>query len=115
MDPLTIGLLLGGTKMISDSYKEKRDKNLAAETQRYSPWTHNQAGAIQYADPLGTGMQAVGSGLMAKQNDQNTASSQKLLDAQSNYFNNLSNTRQSPYAMRAPSSNDYWMNQLNGS
>lgn len=37
-----------------DKDKEKRDRKLAAETQRLSPWTGLQAGPVKEADPMGS-------------------------------------------------------------
>ena len=42
---------------IIDKPKEDRQRKLAAETQRYSPWTGLEAGSIQEADPFGTALQ----------------------------------------------------------
>lgn len=39
-----------------DRPKEERQRKLAAETQRYSPWTGLQAGGVQEADPLGSAL-----------------------------------------------------------
>lgn len=49
-----IGLLKSQTV---DKDKEKRQRKLAAATQRYSPWTGLQAGPIQEADPFGSALQ----------------------------------------------------------
>lgn len=59
--PLTIGLIGGGLGLVKgltlDRAKEDRQRKLAAETSRYSPWTGLAPGAIQEADPLGGAMQ----------------------------------------------------------
>lgn len=39
-----------------DKPKEDRQRHLAAETQRYSPWTGMKAGDIQEADPVGSAL-----------------------------------------------------------
>lgn len=39
-----------------DKPKEERQRKLAGETQRYSPWTGMQAGGIQEADALGSAL-----------------------------------------------------------
>ena len=54
------GLLKG--KLI-DEPKEKADRKLAAETQRYSPWTDLAAGPIRQADPFGSAFQGGMAGL----------------------------------------------------
>jgi hypothetical protein len=67
MDPITLGLLIGGggglvKSLAVDGPREARQRRLAAQTQRYSPWTGLEAQPIQEADPLGTaiGMGAAG-------------------------------------------------------
>ncbi len=61
MDPITIGLLIGAaTGMFKggmDAKKEKAQRDQASAAQRWSPWTHIQAGPIQTADPMGSTMQ----------------------------------------------------------
>jgi hypothetical protein len=39
-----------------DRQKERRERELAANTQRLSPWTGLKAGPIEEADPLGNAM-----------------------------------------------------------
>ena len=56
-----IGLLKSQTV---DKDREKRQRKLAAETQRYSPWTGLKAGPIQEADPFGSALQYGGAGAM---------------------------------------------------
>lgn len=63
-----------------DKPKENSDRQLAAQTQRYAPWTGNKAGPIRYADPVGSGLQF---GMMAgsmKQGMQNSDNQKKIAD-----------------------------------
>jgi hypothetical protein len=63
---LAIGALVGlaKSKMV-DEPKEERQRQLAAATQRFSPWTGLQAGKIEEADPFGNAMNygAMGAGM----------------------------------------------------
>lgn len=54
-----------------DKEKEDRQRKLAAETQRYSPWTKMQAGEIKEADPMGNALQFGMSGYGVQQNMEN--------------------------------------------
>lgn len=55
---LAIAAAIGLAKSeMVDKPKEDRQRKLAAETQRNSPWTGLKAGNIQEADPWGTAMQ----------------------------------------------------------
>lgn len=47
------GLALGGVKSLLGADKEKRDRALAADTQRYSPWTGMQAAPVEENDVVG--------------------------------------------------------------
>lgn len=51
------GLAIGGVKSLLGAEKEKRDRQLAADTQRYSPWTGMQAGPIEKNDVVGNLLQ----------------------------------------------------------
>lgn len=121
MDPVTLAAIMGGVQMLSGAQKEKRDKTLAAATQRYSPWTGNKAGPIEYADPAATAMQTYGATLGMNQSAANQAGQQKLIDAQTKYFNSMAaggggatpgvgTAAISPYAM---GQQNYWQKQLN--
>lgn len=57
---------------VIDKPKEQRDRKLAAETIRWSPWTGMHPGPIQQADPAGS---AVNWGLMGAQLGQSQANS----------------------------------------
>lgn len=54
---LAIGALAGlGKSLLIDGPKEERQRKLAAETQRLSPWTGLKAEPVQEADPLGSAL-----------------------------------------------------------
>jgi hypothetical protein len=57
---------------IIDKPKAERQRKLAAETQRWSPWTGLKAGAIQEADPFGTALQFGSTGAMMGANTANS-------------------------------------------
>lgn len=79
MDPITLAILLGGAGLVKEATlgadKERRDRTLAAETQRYSPWTGLKAGGIKEADPFGSALQggfggfALGSSIQSAEAD----------------------------------------------
>jgi hypothetical protein len=97
---LGIGAGVGLLKsQIVDRPKEERQRKLAAETQRYSPWTGLQAQQVQEADPLGNAMQfGVNSGMMG-QGIKNQEGAEKLRDAQVNYLNRNTPSPQSAAAV----------------
>lgn len=91
-------LALAGMKMIGDTGKESRQRKLASETQRYSPWTNLQANPIQEADPLGTAMQTYGTIEAGKAGEADKAGKLKLQNAQVDYLNTLNGqAKQSPW------------------
>lgn len=73
--PLLLGGLLAGggllKSMTLDRAKEDRQRKLAAETARYSPWTGMTPGAIEEADPFGSALQFGTTGAMLGQGIQN--------------------------------------------
>lgn len=79
MDPVTIGMLgLGGMSMLQNLDKEQRDRKLAAETQRYSPWTQLRAQPIEQANPYGD-LAQTGAGVLGYQQAQEAAALRKQL------------------------------------
>lgn len=74
MNPLTLAMIMGGMGLgksfLVDQPKEARQRKLAAETQRYSPWTGLHAGSIDEADPFGATLQGAASGASFGQNMQ---------------------------------------------
>lgn len=62
-----VGLLKSQT---IDKAKEAKQRELAAETQRYSPWTGLKADPVKTADPLGSMLQYGATGAALGQNMQ---------------------------------------------
>lgn len=78
---LAIGAAMGLAKSeLVDRPKEKRQRKLAAETQRLSPWTGLQAGQIQEADPFGSALSFGMTGASLGQNMQAAEANQKIND-----------------------------------
>jgi hypothetical protein len=66
---LGAGLGVGGLKYaLVDHPQDVRDRNLAAATQRYSPWTHLQAQPLRPHNLLGNMMETGATGAMMGQN-----------------------------------------------
>jgi len=85
MDPVTIAILAGTGLLKSelvDRPREDRQRRLAAETQRYSPWTGLQAGHIQEADPFGSAIQGGLQGAAFSQNVESNKLNNDLMKAQ---------------------------------
>lgn len=95
MDPLTLGAIFGGGGLLKsltlDRAKEDRQRKLAAETQRYSPWTGMQAQAIEEADPLGSTMQFGMTGASLGQGMENQAFQKQLQDRQMSFWEKMAN------------------------
>lgn len=66
--------------MTIDRAKEDRQRKLAAETARYSPWTGMAPGQVQEADPFGSAMQFGMAGAGLGQNIQSMNASQAFQD-----------------------------------
>lgn len=77
------GLLKGLTV---DAAKESRQRKLAAETSRYSPWTGLAPQQVQEADPLGSAMQFGSAGLGLGQGIQSAAGNEALQNAMLKYY-----------------------------
>ncbi len=75
-------LIMAGLQAVSNKDKEARDRKLASETQRYSPWTHLQAQPIEAANPIGDVAQGYGAYMGQQQNDKVAASDEALKQAQ---------------------------------
>ncbi len=70
MDPITLAMIGGGLgvgKYFMDKEKEDKQRVLAAETARWSPWTGMQAQMPQQADLAGSVMQGAVTGAMMGQ------------------------------------------------
>ena len=89
MDPLTMAAILGGTGLLKsigpDKWKEDRQRKLAADTQRYSPWTGLAANEIKEADPFGSTVQGALSGFSMGQNMQAADAAKGLSAGTSGY------------------------------
>ena len=61
MDPITLGLIGAGIGLakneIVDKPREKRERELAAKTAMYSPWTGMTPNAVKESDAFGTALQ----------------------------------------------------------
>ena len=81
---VAIGAGLGVLKSeLVDRPRERRQRTLAAETQRYSPWTKLQAQPIQEADALGDVLSYGTTAAQMSQNTKNAQLQQDLLKSQS--------------------------------
>lgn len=83
-DPYTIGggAILGLIKNHEDQAQSERDRELAATTQRYSPWTGLKAGPIgTYASPIAAAFQGGVSGAGLGQQLAQATGQQNLNDA----------------------------------
>jgi hypothetical protein len=79
MDPVTIAMLgLGAANMVSNMSKEQRQRKLAAETQRYSPWTNLRANQVEEANPAGD-LAQTGASILGYQQAQEAADLRKQL------------------------------------
>jgi hypothetical protein len=103
MDPMLLGGLIGaGTGLakwgLVDRPREERQRKLAAETARLSPWTGLKPSAVQESDLLGNLMQGGSTGAGMGQNYQRMGSDQKLNDAMTSYYG----SRQAPVIPAPP-------------
>lgn len=68
MDPLTLGLILGGTSLLKsaaiDQPAANRKRWIESEKTRYSPWTGMQGGDVEDPDHLGGALQGAASGYL---------------------------------------------------
>lgn len=63
---------------LSDQPRAERQRKLAAETARYSPWTGMNPQAVQEADPFGSALQFGTTGAMLGQGLQSQAANDKF-------------------------------------
>lgn len=87
------GLLKGE---VVDREKEERERKLAADTQRYSPWTGLKAGPIHEADPFGQALQGGFTGYSLGTAQQSADADNRLKAAQEGYLRGAS-----PYEARS--------------
>ena len=95
-----------------DAPKEERDRALAAETQRYSPWTGLKANPIKESDALGSALQFGATGLGIQQGMAQDAQQAQLSDAMTGYYNrggegSIANR------VSSPASSSFWGSQGN--
>jgi len=97
-----------------DRPKEKRQRKLAAATQRYSPWTGLQAGQVQEADPMGSAIAFGATGAQIGTGMEQHALNQKLGEkALANSYTGA-NYQAGPTQANAAGMNPYWMNDPYG-
>lgn len=88
--PLIVGGVAAGAGLLKaftlDKAKEDRQRQLAAETIRYSPWTKMSPGAIQEADPFGSTLQFGTTGAMLGQGMEKQAGDQAFQTKFGNYL-----------------------------
>lgn len=84
-------LIMAGVNAVSNQGKEQKDRDLAAATQRYSPWTGLQAQPVKRANFAGDLAQGYGSYMGQKQNDEAFTSNQALKQAQIGALNRSQN------------------------
>jgi hypothetical protein len=104
MDPLTMAALVGGAGLLKsellDRPREERQRELAATTARWSPWTGMAPNAIQGADPFGSALEGATAGAMMGQQIDLTGGSGKTKDiAEVTSQPELMQTQQFPFAM----------------
>lgn len=79
---LAIGAGIGLAKSeLIDRPKEKRERALAAATQRYSPWTGLAAQPVHEADPLGSALAFGGAANQFDVGTENQSLNRKLAEA----------------------------------
>lgn len=88
--------VLAGLQAIFAMDKENRDRKLASETQRYSPWTSLRAQPIEAANPVGDVAQGYAGYMGQQQNDEAASLRKKLTEAQIRSLDRGGN----PYAMQ---------------
>lgn len=106
MSPLLAGALIGlGKDLLIDEPKARRQRQLAAATQRYSPWTGLQAGPVEEPNALGSAATGALAGAAYGQNkdaaDEEAATKQAYRDylnkaGQAQLMNSWSGMRMSP-------------------
>lgn len=111
MSWLVVGVSAGSLAKseLVDVPKEKRQRQLAASTQRYAPWTGLKANPIQEADPAAATMSGAVTGLGMKTNMQDAAAKDNLMNQQANWLksNPYNYSTGSASAMAGPSLGNY--------
>lgn len=82
MDPLTIAAIMGGAGLLKseilDRPREEKQREMAAVTARWSPWTGMAPQGIREADPFGSALQGAAVGGMLGQNQAAAGKKQDL-------------------------------------
>lgn len=81
------GSALGMMKGNKDEQQAERDRKLAAETVRYSPWTHLQAQPVKEANKMGDVMQGAMQGYAMDQNMAAAKETSALNQAKIGWYN----------------------------
>jgi hypothetical protein len=102
-----IGLGAGMLQSKEQANKEQRQRELAASTQEFSPWTGLQAQPVEEVSDMQnlfsgalTGAQMYGMGKMGAANQANLAKQDALLSAQTKFYENAG---RAPASVQAPS------------
>jgi hypothetical protein len=99
--PLAIGAGVGLLKSaIVDGPRAARQRKLAADTQRLSPWTGLKANDVQEVDPVGSALSFGATGAQLGTGLENAAAQTDLTQAQAKWFNQAG----------GPSLNNPWLN-----
>lgn len=84
MDPLTLAAIMGGVGLLKgellDRPREEKQREMAAVTARWSPWTGMAPQPIKEADPFGSALQSAAIGGMLGQKMDLTGGSGKAKD-----------------------------------
>lgn len=112
MNPITMMAIGAGTGLLKseliDRPKEGRQRALAAETARMSPWTGLKPEPIQEADPFGSAIQGGMSGASFGQNMEDQASKKQLMEAQTSWLNRGGAPQYTAATSVAPSYGSPW-------
>lgn len=92
MDPILTPMLAGAgigllKSEVFDRPKSERERKMAAETMRYSPWTGMTPQPVKEADPMGSALQGGMTGAMFGQNMQTANNQNALMKAQMDALN----------------------------
>lgn len=85
--PILVGLGVGALSYESQQAQSNKQRMLAAQTQKYSPWTGNKAVAPTDPNAVTDIAQGGVSGAMMGQQMQNAKATQGLQQAQTNWLN----------------------------
>lgn len=84
MDPITMAAIMGGAGLLKselvDRPREERQRQQAAVTARWSPWTNMAPNQVREADPFGAALQGGITGAVMAQNLQGGDGKQKDLN-----------------------------------